>query len=446
MRSCQRGALVVAALVFAVSLPGCGGSSSSAEFPGPAFAGSSLVTETRALTGYATLQPFQDAWSPSTPRFLDVGDLEFLHATGPALIEVKYDPAPTVPYFVGALKASGLKPNFCYQLKLVGKPGKASASAPGLWGYAADNTTNTALLKAGRWWNYRTEDPAFTTTNDTLVLRTTDYKDGWVAGYLYFGFVMTDAAGNAAWSFSVNPSSSPAVITKQVADGDGWVPIASAGSFHITGKDAQSITRSTTLLTHTSLRPASAYGSDLASSDTSLWLEKEPDDPIAVSLPNGTHDVVLMLTEESFHASGLGGYWETVFVSNWSTATSPVSGLPWISAPGSAIVFQTGPPPQTMVAVTTVSWVKVKRKWQPRATVTVTSNGAAVSGATVTGSFSGAYVATVSGTTSTSGVATFNGPSTYSATAPVAFDTAAVTKSGYTLDTAGSVLHAEASQ
>jgi len=164
MRSCQRGALVVAALVFAVSLPGCGGSSSSAEFPGPAFAGSSLVTETRALTGYATLQPFQDAWSPSTPRFLDVGDLEFLHATGPALIEVKYDPAPTVPYFVGALKASGLKPNFCYQLKLVGKPGKASASAPGLWGYAADNTTNTALLKAGRWWNYRTEDPAFTTT------------------------------------------------------------------------------------------------------------------------------------------------------------------------------------------------------------------------------------------------------------------------------------------
>jgi len=117
---------------------------------------------------------------------------------------------------------------------------------------------------------------------------------------------MTDAAGNAAWSFSVNPSSSPAVITKQVADGDGWVPIASAGSFHITGKDAQSITRSTTLLTHTSLRPASAYGSDLASSDTSLWLEKEPDDPIAVSLPNGTHDVVLMLTEESFHASGWG--------------------------------------------------------------------------------------------------------------------------------------------
>jgi len=444
--STRRSRTLTAVLSFTMlsMLAGCGGSSSTSELSGQNLGGSFQATDSRALTGYATLQPFQDAWPSSAPRFLDVGDVEFLHATGPAVIEVKYDPAPTVPYFVGALKASGLKPNFCYQLKLVGKPGKSSSSAPGLWGYAADNTTNKALLQAGRWWNYRTEDPAFTTTNDTQVLRTTDYKNGWVAGYLYFGFVMTDAAGNAAWSFSVNPNSSPAQITKQSADPDGWVAIASAGSFHITGKDSQSITKSTTLLTHTSLRPASAYGSELVSSDTSLWLEKEPDDPIAVSLPNGSHDVVLMLTEESFHSSGLGGYWETVYVSNWSSGTSPVSGLPWISAPGSAITFQTGPPPQTMVAVVSVSWVKSLSRYQPIATVAVTSNGARLSAVAVAGTWSGAYTASVSGTTGTAGTVQFKGPRVRTKSY-VAFDVTSVTKTGYALDAASSSLHGEAS-
>jgi len=58
------------------------------------------------------------------------------------------------------------------------------------------------------------------------------------------------------------------------------------------------------------------------------------DDPLEVTLPPGDYDLILMITEESFHHSSLGGYWRSVLVSDWTTDASPVSGWPWVEKRG----------------------------------------------------------------------------------------------------------------
>lgn len=374
-----------------------------------------------------TLIPFADQWPSATPRWMDIGDFGYsggfrstFQSAGTGRITLRYDPTPSVPYLVGEIKAEGLKPNFCYQMKLMGKPG---SNGGGLWGTNAYMQANEVLLRAGRWWNYRTEDPAFTTTNDRIVLRSGDYKDGWVAGYVYFGYFVTNQYGHTD------------------ADGDGiadFVPIAANHSYHITWKSGQSGPQDTTPITYTLVR-TSSYGYDPIppgeeTEDVALWFEKEPDDPMDLQLPVGVYDVVLMITEESFHSSGDGGYWLTVWVSDWPTIPSPKTGRPWVTARGTPIVFTIGG--GKMSATVQVTLAKAGNKWQANAWVTVKDqNGQPVAGASVTGNWSGVYTATVSGQTGSDGIARFVTPRvTAFSGQSFTFTVTHVAKTGYTWD------------
>ncbi len=280
----------------------------------------------RAAADWVTLQmlPFADQWAASKPRWRDIADALFSSAfqttydsaASPSLT-LRYDPTPSGPYLVGEVEGTNLKPNFCYQLKLLGRPG---TTTNGLWrDGSADMRSNLTLLKAGRWWNYKTEDPAFTTTNDTSVSKSSDYKAGWVPGYVYFGCFVTDEHGTTG----------------------GPVAIQSNRSYHVTWKTGQSGTRSEVKGTYL-VSQTSSYAYDFDSAEpqpVELWFEKEPDDPMVLALPRGTYNTVLMVTEESFHSNDLGGYWRTVLVSDWPTLSSPKTGLPWVSQRGANIRF-----------------------------------------------------------------------------------------------------------
>jgi hypothetical protein len=307
-------------------------------------------------------------------------------------------------------------------MKLVGKPG---SSGGGLWGTTSGMIANETLLRAGRWWNYKTEDPAFTTTNDDAAVNSADYQAGWVAGYLYFGYFMTDQWGNT----DVNHNAGDGV-----AD---FIPIAANHSYHITWKSGQSGSQDTTPIPYNVVRNTS-WGYDTAGqTQVSLWHEKEPDDPMDVALPAGTYDVVLMITEESFHATGDGGYWLTVRVSDWPTINSPKTGQPWVGGPGTSITFTvSGGGTPTLTATVNVTLARVGSKWQANAWVTVRdNNGAVVSNATVTGNWSGAYTKTVSGKTGSDGIARFLTPRVSAPSGSYfRFTVTNVVKSGYTWD------------
>src|SRR5687767_3562502 len=97
---------------------------------------SSCATQAQTVGGggkTVTFAPFKEPWASARDRFWDIADNQynaFVNAIGTsgaykysnASVSLTYDPAPSVPYFVGRIQASGLKPNFAYQLKLTGKP------------------------------------------------------------------------------------------------------------------------------------------------------------------------------------------------------------------------------------------------------------------------------------------------------------------------------------
>ncbi len=293
-----------------------------------------------------TMIPFADQWPSSLPRYYDIADLVFKKTLAPGTIQLRYDPNPDDTCMVAEIKGTGLKPNFCYQLKLMGKPGGETGSG-GIWGSEADRVTNERILRSGRWWNYKTEQPAFSTkeADQAACLASQDYKDGWVAGYVYFGYVMTDENGNIKCYGGLTAPT--------MADASGWVPIKANRCYHVTAKTGQESgfvpAYDTAPISYTLKRTAYGYSKVRTSATVSLWYEKEYDNTLDWSLLDGTHDVVLMITEESFHnkLGGLtnttdGGYWDSVWVSDWPTIASPKTGGYWTSVRGTKIRFNTG--------------------------------------------------------------------------------------------------------
>ena len=80
--------------------------------------------------------------------------------------------------FTGHLSASNLKPNFAYQLKLVGKP-------EAVWGPDGDDATNERIGYAGRWWRI-TPNPG--NSNDQDYEAHKDDPEYIYEGYLLFDF------------------------------------------------------------------------------------------------------------------------------------------------------------------------------------------------------------------------------------------------------------------
>ena len=163
--------------------------------------------------------------------------------------------------FTGILTAGGLKPNFCYQLKLVGKP-------TALWGAAGDDASNERLGYLGRWWHAWPGD-AWNAT-DAEYRRDKNRPGHTFEGYLLFDFFVTDATGAATVTF------------------------ASDSSYLVIWKTTQRSRRAQD-------GPVREYA--VGPTRVRLYAEYEPTRalPGRLVFPPGRYDVQFNLTEESFH-------------------------------------------------------------------------------------------------------------------------------------------------
>jgi hypothetical protein len=247
------------------------------------------------------LQPMSG--SGSNNRWMDIADnlysstyqSSFTYAQ--PLVTISYD--NTSGTFSGTLTATGLKPNFSYQMKLVGNSD-------------VDSWTNEQLGYAGRWWRVQ---PNPGNSDDT------DYDNhkndpGYIyQGYLLFDFFSTDQHGDAAISFSAN--SSYHVL---------WATNDSTGVG--TGHKNPGVNDSAVINYDFAASPVSnsaAYSTDYGNAHVGVFAEWESGRalPGQLSLPQGGYHCQVVLTEESFHQSGLGGGWASVLAREINFSTVP---------------------------------------------------------------------------------------------------------------------------
>lgn len=257
----------------------------------------SLSLTANAWPGTILLSPVGDATTwPDTPfRWMDVAD--FLYSSNyrdnfaynqPTVMLSFCD---TANMFRGTLIATGLKPNFAYQVKLVGKPEKA-------WDAYGDDWTNERLGYAGRWWR---SQPNPGNTNDADYDAHKDDSDYIFEGYLLFAFFVTDEQGNATVNVAADSSFHVLWATNDSSGpGDGHRnPDTNDSPVRYYDFSASPTTN------------ANAYDVDHGSGHVGIYAEWEPGRalPGELALPEGLYRCQFILTEESFHQSGLGGGW-----------------------------------------------------------------------------------------------------------------------------------------
>jgi hypothetical protein len=183
--------------------------------------------------------------------------------------------------FVGRLEASGLKPNFAYQVKLRG--------------VFQDRQAFERIGRLGRW-----RLPGFGTN-----FTDADYEaypdKSEVRSYLFFDFFVTDAAGNASKEFYLDS-------TLHVLYNATWQ-----------GRPRKSDTRP--IMVRPGRPNSELYARPLPEVDPQeIYAESEERSPSGNTrppvgeafLPAGSYRAELVLTEESFHGFGDAGYWATV--------------------------------------------------------------------------------------------------------------------------------------
>ena len=106
-------------------------------------------------------------------------------------VKVTLDP-PGKAYLSGSVDATGLKPNFAYQIKLAGRNSKLQTNGTG------DDATNERLGSIGRWWRAY-PNPA--NSNDADYAAHKDDPNYAYSGYLIVGFFLTDENGTANTRF-----------------------------------------------------------------------------------------------------------------------------------------------------------------------------------------------------------------------------------------------------
>ncbi|MFQ6132257.1 MAG: hypothetical protein ACE5R4_09505 [Armatimonadota bacterium] len=190
---------------------------------------------------------------------------------GDAAVTLSYSPSdPT--NLRGQVVASGLKPNFTYQVKLEGKPEAE-------WGTDGDDATNELLGYMGRWWQSWPTQGNRTDADYESRAPSHIYR-----GYLLIDYFCTDGYGDVNYAF--------------VAD----------NSFHVLWKTSQRTPGSndSTPTSHT-LDPHDGYGyysPGLPSVETvDLYGEWEPTRalPGELVMTSGDYDCRFILTEEDFH-------------------------------------------------------------------------------------------------------------------------------------------------
>ena len=183
-----------------------------------------------------------------------------------AHVELRY--ARRAPVFRGRLVARGLKPNFAYQMKLVGMP-------QSLWGREAHPESNRRIGELGRWWV-----PGDQARNAYFI---EDLDKDKMEGYLVFGYFVTDAQGSAEVDFEARNSLHVLWRTDQ------WPPTE----------------RDTKPTRHVIIARADnpAYDQDFPDGVVELYGEAESGRPPIgkALLPPGDYQCFFLLTEESFH-------------------------------------------------------------------------------------------------------------------------------------------------
>ncbi len=238
-------------------------------------------------------------------RWLDIADQAYSdnyrdsYNYTQAEVQVTYDAADGT--LSGTLTASGLKPNFDYQLKLVGSPGTPSNERIGLAGRWSEETWN-----GSEWTNKRNlnnkGDGSSPNPNDETYFAWYDIEDETsptgkkyrYTGYLLFDYFITDGDGTATLDFEAD------------------------SSYHVLWKTSQ---RARTVddgpLESSTFNPdpsSFAYDTDYGQSTVSIFGEWERLPVGMVYLQPGDYTCQIVLTEESFHGSG------GAFAGNWAAA------------------------------------------------------------------------------------------------------------------------------
>jgi hypothetical protein len=246
---------------------------------------------------------FSVGTSPPGPfRWVDAADQAYAAAYrnsydySEASVSVEF--AKRAPRFAGTLTATGLKPNFAYQLKLVGDPSRDSNEWIGYAGRWWRETWNGSAWANG--WNLNSKgngsfpnpnDITYQDTRDTPSASSPTGKLYRYQGYLLLTYFITDSAGVATLDFEADSSYHVLWKTTQRS------PVSSDGPLVTAAIDPD---------------PAeAAYDADYAAKSVSIFGEWERLPAGGIFLPDGEYGATLVLTEESFHGSGgtYAGFW-----------------------------------------------------------------------------------------------------------------------------------------
>lgn len=241
----------------------------------------------------ATLEPAGPVTSPSVIdyRWSDLAQNTYAqsyvntYTYGDAVVTVTYETGE--PTFVGHLSATGLKPNFAYQIKLVGKP--EALFDPVTEG--GDDAANERIGYAGRWWEVA---PGVGNRDDTYYEAHRNDSAYIFEAYLLFDFFLTDPDGGAEVDFALD------------------------SSYHVLFWDGQGTQRECDhpLKTTTVTRSLTdiAYDGDIGATAVGVYPQIERLCNGETALPMGTYSCRLLLTEESFHTTD--GNWAPAMINN----------------------------------------------------------------------------------------------------------------------------------
>ena len=254
--------------------------------------------------GVATAYFAPSDFAESSERWADAADqiyssdFQSTYDYSQAAVSVQYSVVGET--LTGTLRAQNLKPNFAYQLKLVGSPGVDGNERIGLAGRWWEQVwTGSAwsggsnLNDKGTGYSPNPNDDTYFSRRDILdVSSYTGYHYKYT-GYLLFAYFITDQNGDATVIFETGNSCHVLWNTDyrtRVAD-DG--PLVSA-TFDPDGTEP-------------------AYDVDYPSQTVNIFGEWERLPMGEVDLAAGNYNCQMVLTEESFHGSGFPyGNWATV--------------------------------------------------------------------------------------------------------------------------------------
>ena len=217
----------------------------------------------------------------------------------------------------GTLNATNLKPNFAYQLKLVGFPGIDGNECIGLAGRWWEEEWNGSEWANGHNLNNK-GDGSSPNPNDSIYFARRDIADPTsptglqyrYTGYLVFDYFITDEDGNAILNFDADSSYHVLFTTSQRARTAADGPL-----------------KSTTFDADDSAAYDDTGGDDYPVQTMSVFGEWERLPVGGVYLQHGDYLAQMMLSEESFHGSGgsFAGCWAAAMGADIQFTLAPES-------------------------------------------------------------------------------------------------------------------------